>query len=136
MNGYERSAIISKSNTEIDWPNGLTIDYVSEKLFWVDAKLHSIVSSNYDGTGIVRILSSQTNLKHPFAITVFEDFLYWTDWETEAIHRANKFTGANSTSIALGLYSPMDIHMYHKLKQVKGKYCTYSVLVRNNINLH
>jgi hypothetical protein len=32
---------------------------------------------------------------HPFAIAVFEDKLYWSDWDTQNIESCNKFTGKN-----------------------------------------
>ncbi len=33
------------------------------------------------------------HLAHIFAITVFEDYIYWTDWEHSSIRRAHKYTG-------------------------------------------
>ncbi len=32
-------------------------------------------------------------LPHPFAISIFEDSIFWTDWHTKSIHQANKLTG-------------------------------------------
>lgn len=32
-------------------------------------------------------------MKHPFAIAVFEDTLYWSDWHGRDIQACNKFTG-------------------------------------------
>ena len=34
------------------WPNGLSLDLVMERLYWVDAKLHVIACSNLDGSNI------------------------------------------------------------------------------------
>ncbi|CAH1775549.1 unnamed protein product [Owenia fusiformis] len=108
----------------IQWPNGLTIDYVSRRLFWVDAKRHSIDSSDLDGLHRQLLLTDENTLKHPFSITVFEDYVYWTDWKLESISKMNKFTGKNYTQVAKNLFSPMDIHVYHPLKQVAGtNYC-------------
>jgi hypothetical protein len=39
------------------------------------------------------VLHSTEYLRHPFSITTFEDWVYWTDWDREAVFRANKFTG-------------------------------------------
>ena len=39
------------------------------------------------------VLHSTDYLRHPFSITTFEDWVYWTDWDREAVFRANKFTG-------------------------------------------
>lgn len=59
----------------------------------VDAKLNVISSCNYDGTGRNLVLHSTDTLRHPFSITTFEDYVYWTDWDKEAVFRANKFNG-------------------------------------------
>lgn len=47
MDGSNRFVII---NTEIYWPNGLTLDYEERKLYWADAKLNFIHKSDLDGT--------------------------------------------------------------------------------------
>jgi very low-density lipoprotein receptor len=39
------------------------------------------------------VLHSTDTLRHPFSITTFEDYVYWTDWDKEAVFRANKFNG-------------------------------------------
>ena len=48
MDGTGRMVI---ANSSLFWPNGLTVDYASEKLYWVDAKHHVIECSNLDGSG-------------------------------------------------------------------------------------
>jgi len=48
MDGTHRAIIIEK---EIYWPNGLTLDYGEQKLYWADAKYNFIHRSNLDGTG-------------------------------------------------------------------------------------
>ncbi|CAG5118149.1 unnamed protein product, partial [Candidula unifasciata] len=114
MNGQHRTEIVTK---DISWPNGLTIDYVQQRLYWVDAKLHIIGSSDLDGNNYQTVLRDHRKLGHPFAITVFEDYLYWTDWMTNAVHRISKFDHKNISTIALDLKSPMDIHVYHIYRQ-------------------
>jgi len=117
LDGSHRQSLIS---TDIQWPNGLTIDYSNDRLYWVDAKQHQISCSDLNGGSRVVVLTSYEILKHPFAISVFEDFVYWTDWETETIHKANKFNGNNPENVAVSLYSPMDVHVYHALRQPNG----------------
>lgn len=39
MDGNNKSAIIT---TKIEWPNGLTIDYTNDMLYWSDAHLNYI----------------------------------------------------------------------------------------------
>lgn len=58
-----------------------------------------ISSCNYDGSDRRVVLYSSDNLRHPFSITTFEDYIYWTDWDKAAVFRANKFNGENVTAI-------------------------------------
>jgi len=39
MDGSNKAAIIT---TKIEWPNGITIDYTNDKLYWSDAHLRYI----------------------------------------------------------------------------------------------
>lgn len=48
------------------------VDYETDRLFWVDAKLHVIASSDLVGGDRRIILTSYSYLKHPFAVAVFE----------------------------------------------------------------
>lgn len=81
------------------WPNGLTLDLVKKRLYWVDAKLNTISVCNWDGSNRKLVLFSASTLRHPFSITTFEDWLYWTDWDRAAVFRANKFTGKDLAPI-------------------------------------
>lgn len=96
MDGSNRQVIV---NTGLKWPNGLTLDLVHQRIFWVDAKMNSISSSNYDGSERRLVLQSPEAVNHPFSITTFEDYVYWTDWANETIFKANKFTGKELTPI-------------------------------------
>ncbi|XP_061175466.1 very low-density lipoprotein receptor-like isoform X1 [Saccostrea echinata] len=114
-NPTSRSVIV---RTDIEWPNGLTLDYASERLYWIDAKLKSIFTAKLDGSDIRRVLHNAEQILHPFSLTVFEDNVYWTDWSSEAIRKVHKYTGQEYTQLALGLRAPMDIKVYHQQKQV------------------
>ncbi|XP_007455888.1 PREDICTED: low-density lipoprotein receptor-related protein 4 [Lipotes vexillifer] len=116
MDGSGRRII---ADTHLFWPNGLTIDYAGRRMYWVDAKHHVIERANLDGSHRKAVISQ--GLPHPFAITVFEDSLYWTDWHTKSINSANKFTGKNQEIIRNKLHFPMDIHTLHPQRQPAGK---------------
>ena len=47
MDGADRRIIADSS---LFWPNGLTIDYASNKIYWADAKHHVIECANLDGS--------------------------------------------------------------------------------------
>lgn len=52
-----------------------------------------------------------SGLAHVFAISVFEDYLYWTDWEYKSIQRAHKFSGDQKKNITFTIHRPMDIQV-------------------------
>lgn len=90
MDGSEDVSFVSDS---IYWPNGLALDSPNERLYWTDAKLSSLESIKLDGTDRRMVLKGL--IKHPYAIAVFENKLYWSDWGTRSIESCNKFTGKN-----------------------------------------
>ncbi|XP_062539561.1 low-density lipoprotein receptor-related protein 4 [Armigeres subalbatus] len=111
MDGSDRRTIVSES---IFWPNGLAIDYTTDRIYWADAK-HVIESADFDGKGRKKILSN--NLPHPFAMTLFEDSMYWTDWHTRTVSSANKVNGRGYRIVHEGLHFPMDIQSFHPSRQ-------------------
>lgn len=38
-------------------------------------------------------------LPHPFGLTQYQDFIYWTDFNLRSIERADKRTGQNRTVV-------------------------------------
>lgn len=64
----------------IFWPNGITVDYDNNLIYWVDSKLQFLDVIDFSGNKRKRIVKE--GLKYPYALTFFNDRLYWTDWET------------------------------------------------------
>src|SRR5690606_8016083 len=84
-------------------------------------KENYIGCSDLDGkrrTVIVNQASSQ-HLKHIFALSLFEQRLYWTDWHTKAIATCDKRKCKNSTNLLKLHTRPMDLRVYHPLRQPK-----------------
>jgi len=107
MDGSARQTIITGN---LAWPNGLTIEQATNRLFWADAKLDKIESSDLTGGNRQLIMSSSANI-HPYGLAVYQDMLYWTDWNTKSISRFNLSSGTQE-EIVNGLHKPMDIHVF------------------------
>ncbi|XP_060531905.1 low-density lipoprotein receptor-related protein 4-like [Cylas formicarius] len=112
MDGSNRKSLITES---VFWPNGLTIDFTSNQIYWADAKHNVIETAELDGSKRKKVITK--GLPHPFAITIFEDAIFWTDWHTKSICSANKITGAGFRTLHSHLHFPMDIHSYHPQRQ-------------------
>lgn len=112
MDGSGRKPLITKN---IIWPNGLTIDYTTDRIYWTDAYYPIIESAHIFGDDRQQVVIR--GLHHPFGITVFEDSVYWTDWRFKSISLANKNNGLGYKTIHSGLHFPMDLHSYHPQRQ-------------------
>jgi integrin beta 2 len=67
---------------------------------------------------------SQGVPEHPFDMTIYGEFLFWTDWVQHAVIRANKYTGEDVTWLRSGVPRPMGIvTVYNNTND-----CTYFVL--------
>ncbi|XP_044302407.1 very low-density lipoprotein receptor isoform X1 [Varanus komodoensis] len=118
MNGLDRQQLVT---ADIERPNGIALDRVKKRIYWVDSKLHTLSSVDMNGQDRRIVLDSHEFLAHPFALAIFEDTVYWTDGENEAVYGANKFTGAELETLVNNLYDARDIIVYHELVQQPGK---------------
>uniref|UniRef100_A0A667ZSN6 EGF-like domain-containing protein n=1 Tax=Myripristis murdjan TaxID=586833 RepID=A0A667ZSN6_9TELE len=87
------------------WPNGLTLDHLEKRIVWTDARYK--ISQNKT------ILKGHEYLSHPFAVSLFGGNVYWTDWRTNTLARANKWTGQNVTVIQKTSAQPFDLQIFH-----------------------
>ena len=77
------------------WPNGLTVDTVAERLYWVDAQLDYISSTDLDGANMKKVLAGRIEVSHPFAVAILKETVYWDDWTRKAVFQADKNTGSS-----------------------------------------
>ncbi|XP_065051806.1 prolow-density lipoprotein receptor-related protein 1-like isoform X1 [Rhopilema esculentum] len=97
------------------WPNGLCLDYSESRIFWADAHADRIESANLDGSDRKTVVSG---VPHFFGIAIFGQYVYWTDWVTRSVKKANKYNGGNPVSLINGLDAhPMDIKIFSKERQ-------------------
>lgn len=129
MNGTYNQPIITEN---IVWPNGLTLDWPNNRLYWIDAKLQSIDSSKLDGSDRRRVIEKISN--HPYGIAVFQDKLFWSDWEARCIQSCDKFTGKNAVHESM-IY---DLEIFHSALQPSANnpcqdtQCSHLCLLNSN----
>nr|CAD7434757.1 unnamed protein product [Timema monikensis] len=118
LDGSDQRMIV---NDSLGWPNALTISYETNELFWGDAREDHITVSDLEGGHRKIVLSRAKDpniqLHHIFALTVFEDYVYWTDWEKKSVERCNKYNGTDCKTLTTTVHRPMDIHIFHPYHQ-------------------
>ncbi|CAH1796241.1 unnamed protein product [Owenia fusiformis] len=126
LDGTNNRTIVS-GKQNVYWPNGITIDFQSEKIWWTDAHLDRIMSSDYNGQNRVILVSGSYNVPHPYSISVYKDSVYWTDWNKAAIMTSNKYVG-HVEYFKRGLRGIMDMKIMHRATQQGSNICS----TRNN----
>ncbi|XP_051039808.1 low-density lipoprotein receptor-related protein 1B-like [Phodopus roborovskii] len=116
MSGAERKTIYKDMKTGA-WPNGLTVDHFEKRIVWTDARSDAIYSAFYDGTNMIEIIRGHEYLSHPFAVSLYGSEVYWTDWRTNTLAKANKWTGQNVSVIQKTSAQPFDLQIYHPSRQ-------------------
>lgn len=140
LGGSFRQAIIS---TGLTTPNGLTLDYDERMLYWADADEYVFYFLNTQIMGREKHRHLTTffffqfrdkierstltgedrqvilhGVHFPYAITVYQQDIFWTDLAEKSVFRAQKDDGSGFTVLAKDLLQqPNDIHVYSPSKQ-------------------
>lgn len=109
---------------QIVWPNGITIDYIAERVYWVDASKDYIASCDLQGKTFKTILEHDNRVAHPFAVGVYKDLMYWDDWKMNSVFAADKDHGFNIRSLADNMPSLMDLKVYAHSIQTGTNACS------------
>ena len=63
---------------------------------------------------------SRIGLQHPFAISLYRDRIYWTDWATNSVYSILKNGTGVPVRIKADSISPMDLQVYSEERQKPG----------------
>lgn len=104
-------------------PNGIFVDELTDRIFWADAISGTIASANLDGSDHRVVVK---DFHHPFGIVVFENRVYWTDWQYYVLRSANKFTGNDiKTEVMSSKWqlNGLSLHIANDLKDENSDPC-------------
>ena len=100
-------------------PNGIAIDLPGNRLYWIDGRNKGIETISLTGRQRT-VVKSLPPSSHPFSISVFENFVYWTNFNSTDVQVANRFTGEDVKVLPVGLGAPVGIEVMHISVQTSG----------------
>lgn len=112
MDGTSRMVL---HNTDLSAPYGLTLDYASQTLYWIDNSLDKIESSHADGTN--RMLLTRVSVQCPWGITFYDDKLYWSDHCQHAIYTTFVNQPNSVTTLVSTGNDPYRLHVISEERQ-------------------
>ena len=116
MDGTARKTLVSSGLT---WVNSLAMDYQNRLLYWCDAFLDKIERVDLQGNNRALILDLSLESLHPFGLGLFGDVLYWSDWNSQSIHKYNMTTSVKEV-VVQGMGNPMELHIYDQSQNFAG----------------
>ncbi|XP_060074729.1 low-density lipoprotein receptor-related protein 2-like [Ylistrum balloti] len=90
MNGSEREVIVPYSE-EVTAPTGLTLDYSSKRIYWVDNYNDDIHSCDFDGNRLTNVLAEPRGYLSDLVIQ--GDYIYYVGMNLPGVKKAEKSTG-------------------------------------------
>ncbi|XP_043197932.1 sortilin-related receptor-like, partial [Amphibalanus amphitrite] len=122
MDGTEPKQITGRG--QVVWPNGVCIDYSTDRLYWVDANLDYIASADLDGSNR-KILQDKTEYSgHPFSIAVYKDMMFWNDWRIESVLMSDKLEPKRIVKVLEGMPNVVSVQVYGQQSQEGVSGCT------------
>lgn len=85
LDGTHRETII---NTDLEWPNGIVVDFKGNKIYWCDAKKDRIEVANMDGTG--RRVLVKGDLPHLFGFSLLGGWSLLMKLDLHSVYPSNK----------------------------------------------
>jgi hypothetical protein len=65
---------------------------------------------------------SSAYLSHPYGISVFENSVYWTEWNYKTLNSAEKWRGGQELTLLTALpVTPYDVKIVHPLRDPEGE---------------
>ena len=118
MDGTAHTTIIS---SDIVWPSGLAIDHHTQTLYWCDASLDRLESSDFNGEHRT-ILMERQFIFYPFGLAYFNSTLYWGDWVVGFLYRLSVVDTTDYNYVRAVLESePTGLRVVSRMNQPKGK---------------
>ncbi|KAF3853604.1 hypothetical protein F7725_014292, partial [Dissostichus mawsoni] len=112
MKGFtDGSNAVPLVNTTLGWPYGLSVDYVMDRLYWVDYQLEQIGHIGIEGYDR-QTFTNIGQITQPYSLTIYSDYLYVADVRTRGVFEMRKRDGGGNIMIRQGVTGIMNVKAY------------------------
>ncbi|XP_072018610.1 uncharacterized protein [Amphiura filiformis] len=105
LDGSERTIIV---NTGLELPNGLALDLEGNRMYWCDAGVNTIETTDMDGGDRRKLFeftpTSEIPDLHFFDSGLYDEYIYWSDWALIKIVRYNKYGGQQAIAVGSSVF--------------------------------
>ena len=112
------SSTAGRSNSFV-YPNGIALDLPTHKLYWVDSKTKHIDTIDTNGLNHHFIKTLNTT-SHPYSVALFENMLFWSDWNRFAVHVIDRFTGEELRTLPINVVGIFGLAVANEAIQPPG----------------
>lgn len=112
LDGSDLMTIISMANHV----SGLSQDPETRRLYWA-SQTHPTAIESADWDGKNRQVLVRNDIDEPYAVTLYKDYIYWSDWNTGDIERVHKLTGENRTLVHSNMEYTSSLLIFHSSRQ-------------------
>ncbi|XP_039480591.1 low-density lipoprotein receptor-related protein 6 [Drosophila santomea] len=118
MDGSDLQTIVAGANHAA----GLTFDQETRRLYWAtQSRPAKIESADWDGKRRQILVGS--DMDEPYAVSLYQDYVYWSDWNTGDIERVHKATGQNRSLVHSGMTYITSLLVFNEKRQTGVNPC-------------
>ncbi|XP_058252369.1 pro-epidermal growth factor isoform X1 [Hemibagrus wyckioides] len=120
LDGEDRMVLIGSGLVS---PCGITVDHNTHTLYWSDIGAGRIESAGLDGSHRHTLTHKQVG--RPFDVVVFEDTLWFSNWEDNHIYHLDKRTGSDVERLSVDSVQPASLVIVHPLIKPGADLCLH-----------
>lgn len=130
LDGTDVRVLIKKP--QVKWPNGITIDFSTNRVYWIDGYKQYIGSCDVNGANFREMIKIDDRIDISFYIAVYKEAIYWDDSKNNILYKAEKnaednfnITSVSSNLKIVGLQAVVESNQLDASACQSGHNCTH-----------
>jgi sugar lactone lactonase YvrE len=114
LDGSFKTQLVTDVDVNVNYPNGLAIDYERQVLYWVDTNEDAVGMVHYNGSNPQLLLDLDYDVQ-PAGLDTCGDWGYWTNWKDRTLVKGNLSDLVGTYEVMIGgLGQPREVKVFHR----------------------